>query len=79
MATICNCFFIYPFFLIESFASTAGGLPNRNAAAFSPLKKYDAHFFNYAFCITAEKEPNNPVTDMNVFDYTRRSIVHETK
>jgi hypothetical protein len=48
-----------------AFASTAGGLRNRNAAAFSALKKYASHFFNPAFGGTAEKEAANPVTGDN--------------
>jgi hypothetical protein len=34
----------------------AGGPRCCTAAAFSPLKKYAAHFFNSAFGITEEKE-----------------------
>jgi hypothetical protein len=45
-----------------AFASTAGGLRNWNAAAFSTLKKYASHFFNPAFGGTVEKEAAYPVT-----------------
>jgi hypothetical protein len=44
------------------FASTAGGLRNWNAAAFSTLKKYASHFFNFAKGETVEKEAAYPVT-----------------
>ena len=59
-----------PFFIRFSirsiqFASSAGGLRNRNAAAFSPLKKFAAHFFNPAFGVTGENEAANPVTGVN--------------
>jgi len=51
-------------FKCVAFASTAGGQRNRNAAAFSPLKKFASHFFNSHFVRTGEKEAANPVTDL---------------
>jgi hypothetical protein len=38
------------------------GLRNWNAPAFSPLKKYAAHFFNSDCVGTGEKEASYPVT-----------------
>jgi hypothetical protein len=43
----------------------AGGLRNRNTAAFCLLKKYAPHFFNSAFGGTRQKEAAYPVTDKN--------------
>jgi hypothetical protein len=40
----------------------AGGLRNRNAAAFCLLKKYALHFFNPASGGTRQKEAAFPVT-----------------
>ncbi|PVD52766.1 hypothetical protein DC498_07495 [Terrimonas sp.] len=40
----------------------AGGLRNRNAAAFCLLKKYAPHFFNPTFGVTRQKEAAYPVT-----------------
>jgi hypothetical protein len=50
------------FVLIHCFLPPAGGLRNRNAAAFCPLKKYATHFFNSAFGGTGQKEAAYPVT-----------------
>jgi hypothetical protein len=41
------------------------GLRNWNVAAFSPLKKYAAHFFNSDCVGTGEKEAVYPVTVFN--------------
>ena len=38
-------FYLLIYFIIIAFASTAGGLRNRNAAAFTFLKKYAGAFF----------------------------------
>ena len=45
-----------------AFASSAGGLRNRNAAVFVSLKKYAPHFFNTALGGTKTKNAANPVT-----------------
>jgi len=41
--------------LVQAFASTAGGLRNRNAATFSLLKKDASLFFNFACGETRKK------------------------
>jgi hypothetical protein len=57
--------FFAGFFKLVAFASTAGGLRSWNAAAFSPLKKYAAHFFNSDCVGTGEKEAAYPATVFN--------------
>jgi hypothetical protein len=47
----------------------AGGLRYCNAAAFSSLKKYAAHFFNPAFGDTEEKEAAYAVAGVNSKKY----------
>jgi hypothetical protein len=48
--------------LLRCFCLRAGGLRNRNTAAFCLLKKYAPHFFNPAFGGTRQKEAAYPVT-----------------
>jgi hypothetical protein len=51
--------------LLHSFCLRAGGLRNRNTAAFCLLKKYAPHFFNPASGGTRQKEAAYPVTGKN--------------
>jgi hypothetical protein len=74
--TVAFVFYSPSLFNKTFFASPAGRLRNRNAAAFSPLKKYAAHFFNHAVGATGEKEAANPVTGVST---TTNAKVHSTR
>jgi hypothetical protein len=67
--TVCSLLIVFTFcycFLFRWFSPPLpAGQRNRNAAAFSALKKYAPHFFNGASGATAEKEAANPVTGFN--------------
>jgi hypothetical protein len=49
--------------ILQSFASTPGGVRTCNGAAFAYLKKYAPHFFNTAYSGTEPKEAPNAGTD----------------
>jgi hypothetical protein len=56
-------------FLFEQSPLPPAGLRNCNAAAFSPLKKYAAHFFN-----SGKPEPEKKRRLMQLLCSTRRTI-----
>jgi hypothetical protein len=57
--------------------SQADGLRYCTAAAFSPLKKYAAHFFNLGYAGTKEKEAAYAVAGVNSEKYLLKHLIFD--
>jgi hypothetical protein len=72
-----HCLLCYPICAIKliHILPQAGGLRYCTAAAFSSLKKYATHFFNFAFGSTEEKEAAHAVAGVNLEKYLLKPLI----